>query len=367
MDFAFTEEQQAIGDLARQILTDGSDPAVLRNLERSGEPRFDRALWATLAETGVLAACLPEADGGAGLDIVALGAVLDAAGATVAAVPLWETLALGALPIAHFGSDELRAELLGGVADGSRVLTAAWHEPSGAPGDIGATVSGDGDSAVLTGTFVPVPAGMIASHAVVRAVAGDTPGLYVLDLEANGVTREALTTTMLTPDALVTCDGAPVQLLASGQDAVDWAFNRGVATLCAQLTGVCEAATRLTATYTTERKQFDTPIASFQAVAHRAADAYVATEGIRLTTAQALWRLSADLSSTPEVAIAKFWAAEGGQRVVAAAQHLHGGVGVDRDYPLHRYYLAAKQGELMLGGSSESLRRLGREIAAGTA
>ena len=95
----------------------------------------------------------------------------------------------------------------------------------------------------------------------------------------------------------------------------------------------------MTAEYTKTREQFDRPIATFQAVGQRAADAYIDTEAIRLTAWQAAWRLAEGLPRAAEVAIAKFWAADGGQRVVHAAQHLHGGIGVDRDYPLHRYFL----------------------------
>ena len=91
--------------------------------------------------------------------------------------------------------------------------------------------------------------------------------------------------------------------------------------------------------YTTQREQFGKPIATFQAVGQRAADAYIDAEAVRLTAWQAVWRLAEGLPATSEVAVAKYWADEGAQRVVHAAQHLHGGMGVDRDYPLHRYYL----------------------------
>ena len=120
---------------------------------------------------------------------------------------------------------------------------------------------------------------------------------------------------------------------------------------------------RLTAEYTKTREQFDRPIATFQAVGQRAADAYIDAEAIRLTAWQAAWRLAAGLPAAAEVAVAKFWAAEGGQRVVHAAQHLHGGIGVDRDYPLHRYFLWAKQLELTLGGATAQLLRLGALLA----
>jgi alkylation response protein AidB-like acyl-CoA dehydrogenase len=122
----------------------------------------------------------------------------------------------------------------------------------------------------------------------------------------------------------------------------------------------------MTAEYTKTREQFGRPIATFQAVGQRAADAYIDTEAVRLTALQAAWRISAGLPAEAEVAIAKFWAADGGQRVVHAAQHLHGGMGVDRDYPVHRYFLWAKHLELTLGGATHQLLRLG-DILAGEA
>ena len=96
---------------------------------------------------------------------------------------------------------------------------------------------------------------------------------------------------------------------------------------------------------------------------NRVADAYIDTEAIRLTALQAAWRLSEGLDAHDELMTAKFWAAEGAQRVVHAAQHLHGGIGMDLDYPIHRYFRWAKVLELTLGGASPSLLRLGASLA----
>ena len=127
--------------------------------------------------------------------------------------------------------------------------------------------------------------------------------------------------------------------------------------------GIARAAFEFASDYAKERVQFERPIATFQAVGQRVADARIDAEGVRLTAWQAAWRLDAGLPAAEQVAAAKYWAAEGGQRVIHAAQHVHGGVGVDRDYPLHRYFLAAKQLELDLGGAAVSLVRLGRMLA----
>ncbi len=364
MDFRFSEEQQAIGDLAGQVLKDRSTHERLRELERSDGPRFDPDLWAELAELGVLGATLPETHGGAGLDLVALGALLEAAGRTAAAVPLWETLGLGVPAIARFAPAELADEVLPKVAAGDLVLTAAWHEQGGEPLVPTTIASRQGDAWTVTGTKVCVPAGAIADAVLVPAALEDTGsvGLFLVR-SGEGVAVEPLITTFGDPQAAILLAEAPAQLVAEGSEALRWTYERAVGTQCAVATGVCDEALRLTAEYTKERKQFDVPIASFQAVAHRAADAYIDTEAVRLTTHQALWRLGNDEEASAEVSTAKFWAAWGGQRVVHAAQHLHGGVGVDRDYPLHRCFLQAKELELQLGGATRQLLLLGEVIA----
>jgi alkylation response protein AidB-like acyl-CoA dehydrogenase len=365
MDFSRTEEQQAIAELAEQVIGDASTHERLRELETAEGPRFDRDLWASLAGTGVLAATLPERHGGAGLDLVALGGVLEAAGRHAAAVPLWETLALGAVPVAATAPEALAAEVLGAVGSGTMVLTAAWHEDGASPLAPTTSATRTDDGWQLTGTKVCVPAGAIADAVVVPASVEDgSVGLFLVRTGGEGVGVEPLRTTFGDPQAALLLAMAPAELVGEGHETVRHAYQVAVATQCALAAGVVAEALRLTAAYTKERKQFDVPIASFQAVAHRAADAFIDTEAIRLTSLQALWRLSEGLEAAEEVATAKYWAAAGGQRVVHTAQHLHGGVGVDRDYPLHRCFLHAKQLELQLGGATPQLLALGELIAA---
>ena len=174
------------------------------------------------------------------------------------------------------------------------------------------------------------------------------------------------------PEAIVDprrpCRWAPGPLLGSvdGRSGRHRVAGRSATTAALALAqaGAAAASLALVAEYTKTREQFDKPIATFQAVGQRAADAYVDTEAIRLTAWQAAWRIGQGLPADKEVAIAKFWAADGGQRVVHAAVHLHGGVGVDREYPLHRYFLMTKHIELTLGGATEQLLQLGATLAA---
>lgn len=373
MDFDFTDEQQAIADLAAQILRDKVTPERLKEIERDDHDRFARDVWQELAKANLLGIALPEVDGGSGFGLFEACLVLDQIGRTVAPVPYFATVVLGALPIAAFGSTEQRQAWLPGVIDGSVVLTAALAEEGSAiaPGTPVTAATPTDDGWVLDGTKWFVPAARSAARILVpaRTPEGDT-AVFLVDPQSAGVELEELLTTSGIPECALHLRGAAVtraDLLGdptTGAEVVRWIVDRATVGVCALQAGVCDAALKLTATYTSERKQFDTPIATFQAVAHRAADAYIDTQGVRFTMYQAAWRLSEGLSAADEIDIAKFWAAEGGQRMIHGAQHLHGGIGVDTDYPLHRYFRWSKYLELTLGGATEHLRLLGARMAA---
>ena len=365
MDFSFNEEQQDLQGLAQQILDAEVTHERLKEIE-AGEDNFDRELWAKLADAGLLGIALPEAQGGGGYGFLEAAVVLEQLGRTVAPVPYLSTVVLGALPIAQFGSDEQRTRLLPGVATGERLLTAALVEAGADPRRPVTTARRGGDAWVLDGEKICVPDGPLADHILVPASTDDGGVIVAIVNPDAGVTRERQRTTSGHPEALLRLDGtrvADADVLGGadhGAEVLDWTIERGTAALCAVAIGVCEEALRMTAEYTKTREQFERPIATFQAVGQRAADAYIDTEAIRLTAWQAIWRLAEGLPAAAEVAVAKFWAAEGGQRIVHAAQHLHGGMGVDRDYPLFRYFLLAKQLELTLGGTTPQLLTLGR-------
>ena len=186
-----------------------------------------------------------------------------------------------------------------------------------------------------------------------------------MDSSTEGVIRTVRETTTGQPQAAIVFDGASGDRLgsASTEEVVNWIRLRVDSGVCSILSGACKASLDLAAEYAKVRHQFDRPIATFQAVSQRAGDAYIDTEAVRLTSRQAAWRIAAGRPAKEKVAIARWWAAEAGFRVVHASTHLHGGVGVDRDYPLHRFFLMARQLELTLGNSEEQLAFLGDLIA----
>jgi alkylation response protein AidB-like acyl-CoA dehydrogenase len=376
VDFALSEEQQEIRTLAAQILGDRSTPELLKEIE-AGQDRFDRELWASLAASDLLGLALPESVGGGGYGFTETCLLLEQQGIVLAPVPLWPTLVCGAQPLARWGTDAQQQHYLPGVIAGSTFLTAALQENLAEPRFPATTARRDGDGWVLDGLKTGVP---IASEAAVILVpasivgdAGSVAGgvaVFLVNPDASGVSLERIETMDWEAQFRVELTGVRVAADAvlgsveNGREILDWIVDRATVGLCAIAAGASNKALKITAEYTTNRKQFDRPIATFQAVGQRMADSYIDDQAISVTMWQAATRLDHEKSSDKEVAVAKYWASEGGSRVGHAALHLHGGISIDVDYPIHRYFLWLKQIEFSLGAATPQLAALGAMLAA---
>jgi len=379
VDFALTEECQTIKSLTAQVLGDMSTHERLKALTAAGD-HVDREAWAALAAVGVAGAAVPERYGGLGLDFLALAVALEEAGRRASPVPLLTTAVMAAMPLAEFGADEQKSAWLPGIADGSILACAALAEDGAAPSQPQTTARRRGGGYVLDGVKTLVAGGLEAAVALVPARLedhspdNDSVGVFLVPTDAVGlrvhpveVTTGRFEARFELSDAAVGVDallgrGAVAGSAAAGSNIIQFIEQHANAGMCMMMAGSARAAIRLAAEYTRSRRQFDRPIATFQAVSQRAGDSYIDTEAIALTAYQAAWRLSAGLPAARETAIAKYWAAEAGYRVAHAAVHVHGGVGVDRDYPLHRHFLLARWVELTLGCAEEHLADLGRLI-----
>ncbi len=371
MDLTFTEEQRTITDLADRILTDRCAPDALRALERDGHHAWPHDAWQALAEAGLTGIGLPESVGGGGFGICEAALVVQAVARAAAPLPAYATLVLGAAPIAAFGSDAQQRRWLPGVATGSTILTGVLVGVDDATGPP-VREHHDTPERRISGTGWYVPFGADADAYVVplARVDGDVV-LAVVPADAPGVATETLAPMSGEPSAIVRFDAVALgdDAILTGSVGVDvdaqrWMRDRAIAATCVAQVGTCEGALALTATYVSNREQFGSKLATFQAVAHRAADAWIDTELIRLTAWQALWRLDVGVDAAEAIAVAKYFTAEAAQRVVAAAQHLHGGIGMDLDYPVHRYFRWAKEHEQRLGGGAEHLAALGTSLAS---
>jgi 3-oxocholest-4-en-26-oyl-CoA dehydrogenase beta subunit len=371
MDFTCTSAQDELGGLSREILTDRVTPERLREIERGGTG-FDSALWSELAKTGVLSAALPEAARGAGLGLLEQCSVLIEIGRTVAPVPYLSAIVLGASALAEFGTAEQRQRWAEPAGRGDAILTAALAESDSEDPRQPATAAHESDGGwQLTGTKTTVLAGLTADVLLVPAMTPSGVAVFLVTPQDPGVIVQPQHVTGGNGTALVELVRAAIPEdrvlggIGAGRKITEWLVARATVGLCALQLGVTERALELTAGYARSREQFGKPIGSFQAVSQRLADAYIDIEGIRLTLWQAAWRLAAGRPAEVEIATAKFWAADGGHRVAHTAVHVHGGVGIDMDGEIQRYFAAAKHNEFALGGATAQLRRIGAALAAG--
>lgn len=360
MDFTPSEASTDLGGLVRTITEAVCSNEHQRELD-AVEQRFDTALWSKLIDADVLSAAAPEAIGGGGYGVDEQAAILTALGRRLAAVPYLESVVAAAGALAAFGDDAAARRWAVPAVAGATVLTVARAtEPGHRPVRAAAT----GDGFTLTGTRTQVNYAPVADAILVYAETDSGTEVFVVETSAPGLTVTALDTTGRGSVGALALEDVRVDATARLRaGAAGWLTERLTLGYTAYQLGVLERALELTACYAREREQFDRPIGSFQAVAQRLADGYIDVKGLRLTLTQASWRLAQGEPAGPEIATAAFWAAEAGHRVAHTAVHVHGGVGIDMDHPVHRYFIVAKQTEFTLGGATGALLDLGATLA----
>jgi alkylation response protein AidB-like acyl-CoA dehydrogenase len=253
------------------------------------------------------------------------------------------------------------------VCDGSIVLSIALQEylnddvlsPT-------ATATGSGRTRTVTGTKVMVEFAEQADRILVAAKAGRGIAMLLVDPKAEGVSLVRGITSRKEPVHELHLDNVPGELVGSttnGAEILRFVADRTLGMLCSVQVGVTDRQMRMTAEYTSQREQFGRPIATFQAVTQRLANAYIDVEAIRLCTYSAMWRLANGLDASEDLRVAKWFASDGAHHIAHGAQHMHGGAGVDIENPLHRYTLWSKHIECSLGAGTASLRALGKQLA----
>jgi 3-oxocholest-4-en-26-oyl-CoA dehydrogenase beta subunit len=369
VDYSLSEDQEAIRELAKNIISRHCTSERLKALEERGEI-WDRDLWTRLAEAGLLGLALPIEVDGSGFGLIEICVLLIEQAKRVATLPILPCLIMGAMPISRFGSEELRRKWLPGVVTGSTILTAALDELRSVDAWSSSVVAvRDGESWRLSGERFNVPYLEFADGVIVAARVSEDTHLFLVDPKSKGVRTVPVVTTDKQPASNMYLENTSVDRSnvvsntnGSGEE-FKWLVENVLVGLCAIQAGVADEALRMTAEYTSQREQFGKKISTFQAVSMRAANCYVDVKVMYATMWQAAWRLATGCESKVEVEVAKWWSAEAGQRVVHECQHLHGGIGADVSYPLHRYFLWAKHAELTLGSGHLHAHRLGQLLA----
>ncbi|MDT5225130.1 MAG: 3-oxo-4-pregnene-20-carboxyl-CoA dehydrogenase alpha subunit [Mycobacterium sp.] len=333
MDFDLSAEQQAVADVVTSVME--------RDLT-----------WAALADGGVTALAVPERLGGDGVGLAEVGTVLTEVGRHGAITAALATLGFGLVPLLDLASEEQQDRFLAGVAKGG-VLSAALNEPGRALPDRPATNFADGR---LSGTKVGVGYAESADWLLVTA----DSAVVVVSPKADGVRLVRTRTSNGSEEYTVTFDDVAVadsDVLAGASAA---RVNQlALAMIGAYADGLVAGALRLTADYVANRKQFGKPLSTFQTVAAQLAEVYIASRTINLAAKAVIWELSEGRDADSDLAVLGYWLASQAPPVMQICHHLHGGMGMDITYPMHRYYSTIKDLTRLLGGPAHRLELVG--------
>ncbi|GAA3004508.1 acyl-CoA dehydrogenase family protein [Streptosporangium longisporum] len=358
MDFTLDETRTDLRDLAADLLGKEVTAARLEAHEGSGAP-YDAALWRSLARAGLLGACLPEEAGGAGLGAVGTAVLLREIGARVAPVPAEPSL-VAAQVIASYGSREQR-EALAPLAEGEITLAVAPSEPGRDLGAPPVTVARpDGAGWVLDGAKGTAPHAAGASKILLTARTDTGTGVFLVD--PGDVEPRPVPVPTGEPAAAFTLRGVPGEMVGAADGLAAGGLRRAViAGNIAVFSGVLAGALALTTEYIRTRRQFDRALAEFQAVTVQIADVYIAARALDVAVWSGAWRLEQgdDEEAEADLAVGALTATEQALHALYTCQHLHGGIGVDVTYPLHRYFAWGRHHAHLLGGAEARLDTIG--------
>jgi len=358
MDFTLGETEQAVVSAAAEVLDHARPPA---------EPGAnDPALWKELSRAGLLSLPLPAFLGGDELGVMAVATALTEIGRRAAPVPALATLALGVLPVVRWGDRDVQRALLDGLASGDTLLTAAVREPSNVTPVVPATTASlAGRPGTVSGVKIGVPCGPAADWILVpaRITEGGT-GTAVMAVagSASGLSWQRAPSATGQPEYTLRLDSAPVShVLGAGTAgrAVTDLYQLATAGACCLADGAVAGALSLTTTHLAAREQFGRPLATFQAAAEKAADVYITSRTLHLATLSACWRLDTGRGAAADLDVAAYWLADRAPSALQTCHHLHGGIGMDVSYPLHRYSSLVKDLVRFVGGADYRLDRLG--------
>jgi butyryl-CoA dehydrogenase len=353
--------------------------------ERDEQERFDRALmFDRLGELGLAGVVFPEEYGGAGADYISYAIVVEELSRVCAStgVTLSAHLSLGANPIYKFGTEDQKIKYLVPLAEGSKLGAFGLTEPT-AGSDAGGTRTTavlDGKEWVLNGTKIFTTNGGDAEIYVVFARTDKNAekhhgiSAFIVEKGAPGFSfgkKEVKMGIRSSPTMELVFDNCRIpreNLLGEegkGFRVAMQTLDDGRIGIAAQALGIAQGAFEAAIDYARERKQFDQPIASFQAIQFMLADMATQIEAARLVVYQAAYKASAGQSFSKEAAMAKLLASETAMQVTTKAVQVFGGYGYIRDFPVERMMRDAKITEIYEGTSEVQRLVIGSAITRG--
>ncbi len=350
MNLKLSEEQEMLRTMARDFLTNKYPKSVVKEI-LAGDNGYSPDSWKEMAELGWLGLVVPEKYGGNGMAFQDLSVLLEEMGRACLPAPFFATVLLGAYPIMEAGTEEQKQEYLPKIAAGKAIFTLALNEADAQyqATSIGVKAVADKDGYVISGTKMFVPGANVADYILcvartaVKANPEDGITIFIVDAKSSGIKINILKTIDNEKLCEVVFDNVRVPKqnilgkLDGGWPEVKKIIERAAIAKCCDMVGSLQGALEMTVQYAKDRKQFDQPIGKFQIIQHYCT--YMATdvEGLRFVTNQAVWLKSEGLPCAKEASIAKVWAAEASDRVMALAHQIHGAIGVSIDHDLQYF------------------------------
>ena len=368
MEFSYDDEQNGLREAVSGLLARAYADSEQRRRVVATDPGFDEKTWGRLAEMGVLGLPFAESDGGMGAGPVEVSIVAEEIGRVLAPEPFVEAVVLAGGLVSDLGTDAQRAEVLGALAEGTLVPAFAHTEIGSRwqPGARSVTATEDGGSWRLTGVKEPVPHGARADVLVVSAVAGGATRLFLVQGDAEGLTRSGYRNHDGTRSARVEFAGTPAQPLgdATGDQtaAIEKAMARARVAYGHEALGAMETALTTTAEYLRTRKQFGVTLNKFQALTFRAADMYVSLELARSTVMWATLVVDADGDVVTAADRARLQTSRASRHIGKEAIQLHGGIGVTAEYKVGHYTSRLTAIDHLLGDGDWALSRLAATV-----
>ncbi|VWB21542.1 acyl-CoA dehydrogenase family protein [Burkholderia lata] len=365
MDFTYSEEQQMMADSLRRFVE--TEYAFERRRKRSREAgAFDRAVWASLGELGVLGLAIDADHGGFGEGPASRLVVQRELGRGLALEPVVPSAVVAGAVFGRYGSDAQKQAWLPAIASGEQIISVAYLEPESryCADAVRTAAERSGDGYVITGRKALAWHGEVADALLVTArIAGSGDiGLFVVPRDATGVTVTGYPTMDGLRAADVGLDGVTVAadaLIEGGLDALQHGIDHGIAALCAEASGAMERLIEITAEYLRTRQQFGKPLGAFQALQHRMADMLIQKEialSMAYVAALALDEAGSD-ERTRKIAAAKVMVAKAGRFVGQQAVQLHGGMGMTDELEVGDYFKRLTMFDPLFGDSDYQMAR----------
>jgi 3-oxocholest-4-en-26-oyl-CoA dehydrogenase beta subunit len=365
MNLKLSEEQEMLKTMARDFLTTKYPKTAVKEIQ-ADEKGYSTQLWKEMAELGWQGLVIPDAFGGNGMTFQDLSVLLEEMGRAVMPGPFFATVMLGAYPIMDAGTEEQKNEYLKKIASGSAIFTLALNEIDGLyeAGSMETQAVAAGNDYVINGTKLFVPSANVADYilCVTRTAAGGNPengiSIFIVDAKSAGIK----TTVLKAIDNEKLCEvvfqnvRVPKQNLLGrlngGWTLIQKTIDRAAIAKCCDMLGSMQSALEMTVQYAKDRKQFGEPIGKLQIIQHYCANMAVDVDGLKFVTYQAVWLNSENLGGTKEASIAKAWASDSSDRVMALAHQVHGAIGVTIDHDLQYYTKRIKTAVATMGDAA---------------